>query len=77
MMYFFILQNYWLLYLWTRGGWPMEYNAIIINLVSGNYLQFDENGSSVVREGFPSYDSNTEKTLEYFLSINKPSYNHQ
>ncbi|HUZ57560.1 MAG TPA: JAB domain-containing protein, partial [Hanamia sp.] len=41
-------------------------NAIIINLASGNYLQFDENGSSEVREGFPSYDSNTEKNIGVF-----------
>lgn len=48
-------------------------NAIIINLVSGNYLQFDENGSSVVGEGFPSYDSNTKKNIGVF-SFNKQAF---
>src|SRR5665213_749387 len=48
-------------------------NAIIINLVSGNYLQFDENGSSVAGEGIASYDSNTEKRVEVF-SFNKQAF---
>ena len=48
-------------------------NAIIINLVSGNYLQFDENDSSVVREGFPSYDSKIEKNIGVF-SFNKQAF---
>ncbi|MDE3185125.1 MAG: JAB domain-containing protein [Bacteroidota bacterium] len=48
-------------------------NAIIINLVSGNYLQFDENGISVAGEGIASYDSNTEKRVEVF-SFNKQAF---
>jgi len=48
-------------------------NAIIINLVSGNYLQFDENGSSVAGEGITSYDSNTEKDIGVF-SFNKQAF---
>ena len=48
-------------------------NAIIINLVSGSYLQFDENGSSVVGEGITSYDSNTEKNIGVF-SFNKQAF---
>ncbi|HEY5391485.1 MAG TPA: JAB domain-containing protein, partial [Hanamia sp.] len=48
-------------------------NAIIINLVSGSYLHFDENGSSEVSEGYPSYDSNTEKNIGVF-SFNKQAF---
>ena len=58
-----------------RGFEPMGImvNAIIINLVSGNYLQFDENGSSVARESITSYDSYTEKNIGVF-SFNKQAF---
>ena len=55
-----------------RGFEPMgiNVNAIIINLNSGNYLIFDENGGTVEREGFTSYNFETEEKLGVF-SFNK------
>src|SRR6185312_8940656 len=51
-----------------KGFDPMgiHVNAIIINLNSGNYLIFDENGSTVQREGFSSYDFESEKKVGVF-----------
>ena len=45
-------------------------NAIIINLNSGKYLIFDENGGSVERDGFTSYDFKREEKVGVF-SFNK------
>lgn len=58
-----------------RGFEPMgiSVNAIIINLNSGNYLIFDENGCTVEREGFTSYDFEREKKVGVF-SFNKQAF---
>lgn len=58
-----------------RGFEPMgiQVNAIIINVISGNYLQFDENGSSIVGESFTSYDFGREKKIGVF-SFNKQAF---
>lgn len=58
-----------------KGFDPMgiHVNAIIINLNSGNYLIFDENGSTVQREGFSSYDFESEKKVGVF-SFNKQAF---
>lgn len=58
-----------------RGFEPMDIsvNAIIINLNSGNYLIFDENGCTVEREGFTSYDFESEKKVGVF-SFNKQAF---
>jgi len=58
-----------------RGFEPMgiSVNGIIINLNSGNYLIFDENGCTVEREGFTSYDFEREKKVGVF-SFNKQAF---
>ena len=58
-----------------NGFLPMgiTLNAIIINIISGNYIQFDENGSSVLGEEFSSFDSEREKKISVF-SFNKQAF---
>jgi hypothetical protein len=58
-----------------KGFEPMgiNVNGIIINLNSGKYLIFDENGGSVEREGFTSYDFEREERVGIF-SFNKQSF---
>lgn len=58
-----------------RGFEPMgiNINAIIINLNSGNYLIFDENGCTVEREGFTFHDFEEEKKVGVF-SFNKQAF---
>jgi DNA repair protein RadC len=58
-----------------RGFEPMDIsvNAIIINLNSGKYLIFDENGYTVAREGFTAYDFKREEKVGVF-SFNKQAF---
>jgi DNA repair protein RadC len=58
-----------------KGFEPMgiNVNAIIINLNSGNYLIFDENGCTVEREGFTSSDFEREEKVGVF-SFNKQAF---
>lgn len=58
-----------------KGFDPMgiHVNAIIINLNSGNYLIFDENGSTVQGKSFSSYDFESEKKVGIF-SFNKQAF---
>ncbi|HET7116098.1 MAG TPA: JAB domain-containing protein [Hanamia sp.] len=58
-----------------KGFEPMGIivNAIIINLNSGNYLIFDENGCTVEREGFTFHDFEEEKKVGVF-SFNKQAF---
>ena len=58
-----------------KGFEPMgiNVNAIIINLNSGNYLIFDENGCTVERKGFTSSDFEREEKVGVF-SFNKQAF---
>ncbi|MDQ2719365.1 MAG: JAB domain-containing protein [Bacteroidota bacterium] len=55
------------------GPMGIDVNAIIINLNSGNYLQFDENGNTVEVAGFTSADFKREEKVGVF-SFNKQAF---